>query len=135
MHKNRKSFSLALKQRLGGNSEINGLLIIIISMLHLCNIHLTINALFHRVNDGVLWGSIFESVYDILHYEYFMWQWNDQHVTSMGQRKNLSPNRIRTYDLLNPQTSRGCSIHFSFGELMETLIYKTKFEIFCRIST
>ena len=24
----------------------------------------------------------------------FLWKWNDQHVTSVGQRKNLSPDRI-----------------------------------------
>ena len=28
-----------------------------------------------------------------------MWKWNDQHVMRVGQRQNLSPDRIPTYDL------------------------------------
>ena len=42
-----------------------------------------------------------------------LWKWNDQHVTSVGQKKNLRP---RQY--LNTPGER--SIHFSYIELIES---------------
>ena len=30
-----------------------------------------------------------------------MWNWNDQHVMNVGQRKHLSPEKVQTYDLPN----------------------------------
>ena len=46
-------------------------------------------------------GVYCESALRILSYKWQLWKWNDQHVTSVGQRKNLSSWRVRTYDLPN----------------------------------
>ena len=80
------------------------------------------------MNDQVLCGLIFEYVYDILHYEhyYFMWKWKcHEHGT---QKKSES---LKGFEPMTSQTLGGRSIHLSYGELMETLIYKMKFEILC----
>ena len=45
-----------------------------------------------------------------------MWKLNDQHVTSVGQRKNLSPQQDS--NLWPPKPPGGHSIHLSYGELI-----------------
>ena len=46
-----------------------------------------------------------------------MWKWNDQHATSVGQKKKSeSPTGLEP---MTSQTLGGRSIHLSYGELME----------------
>ena len=45
-------------------------------------------------------------------------KWNDQHVMSVGERKNLCP--WQDSNLMTSQTLGELSIHLSYGELLES---------------